>query len=140
MSTTCTAKTGSLLHGGLETDRLIVELQLGSAEVEARLRGARPTLPVDARDAPLVSDPLLTGVEPGRQQTPLPENTWVRVAIPDDIDHLKSTAPDEARRRQYAVRQAFEWYLERGYTVAGFQADGDRDEPWYALRGPRVNN
>ena len=119
-------ETGSLLHGGLETDRLIVEWQLRSTDVEARLRGARPALPRDAHNAPLRGQPSHMGIKPGRQQTPLLEDRWVRVAIPEDIDDLKSTAPEEAQRRQRAVRQAFESYLAQGYTrLAGFRRKTD---------------
>ena len=125
--------TKSVLHGGLETDRLVAEWTLKSGDVEARLAGARPELPHEAHRAP-ISNPLpLGGVAPDRPHVPFPDDQWVRVAVPADIDQMKATTPDVAQRCQLAVRLAFEWYFERRYTVIGFQADRDPDAPWYAL-------
>lgn len=124
--------TKSVLHGGLETDRLVAEWTLRSTDVEVRLGGARPELPLEAHCAP-ISNPLPLGnAAPDRPRVPFPDDQWVRVAVPADIDRMKST-PDVAQRRQLAVCLAFEWYFERSYAVVGFQADRDPDAPWYAL-------
>ena len=125
--------TKSVLHGGLETDRLVVEWTLSSTDAKTQLGGGRPQLPHEAHSAP-ISNPLPLGsAAPDRPHGPFPDDQWVRVAIPADIDRMKSTTPDVARRCQIGVRRAFEWYFERSYAVVGFQADRHPDAPWYAL-------
>ena len=132
--------TGSSLHRGLDTDRLVAEWRLNSTDVEARLEGARPPLPHEAHDAPIADPPPPTRTTAGRQNTPFPTDRWVRITIPANIDRLKSTAPDDARRCQLSVRRAFEWYFEKGYSVVGFQAAGDPDAPWYAVTNRPVRS
>lgn len=107
--------TGSTLHRGLATDRLVVEWRLRDARVERSLAGRADPWPAPVRMAPAVA--------PDRADADgaLPADPWVRVAAPADIDALKATDPDWARRWQETHRRAFGWYLSRGYRVAGFR-------------------
>ena len=94
--------TGSVLHRGLATDRLIVEWRLRDPAVELILDGEPPAAPAEARAAPVVTAPP-AGVEPA----PAPRAPWLRVELPADIEHLKAAAPDEARRWQQHLRRVF---------------------------------
>ena len=119
--------TGSTLHRGLATDRLVVEWRLRDARVERLLAGRADPWPAPVRMAPAVA--------PGRSDADgaLPGDPWVRVAAPADIDALKATDPDWARRWQETHRSAFGWYLSRGYRVAGFRHAPAPADPHYLL-------
>ena len=109
--------TGSTLHAGLDTDRFIVEWRLEAAE----------------RSAAAPPQASAVGLAAAAADTPLPQDPWVRVAVPADIDRIKETASDDARRWQWALRRAFTWYLDRGYRVAGFSQAAEPDDSHYLL-------
>jgi predicted GNAT superfamily acetyltransferase len=45
--------------------------------------------------------------------------------VPDDIQRVIEEAPELARAWRDTTRQAFLWYLARGYRINGFhRADG----------------
>ena len=91
-------ETGSDLHAGLGTDRLLAEWRLGAPRVIARLAGARPeSLPADA----------------------------ARIAVPLDIQSLKRIDPAGARELRTLTREAFEEYLGRGWIVADAERRAD---------------
>ena len=130
-------ETGSTLHRGLETDRVVVEWRLDDPQV-ARALDAAPAATVDAGiagmplvNAGVVGTPLvnagvvgmpLVNADPVSRpgEAALPTAAWVRVAVPPDIVGLKAARPDDARAWQRATRRAFSWYLANGYRVAGF--------------------
>ena len=117
--------TGSTLHAGLDTDRLVVEWRLDSHRVEDALAGRTAAILAAAAEAPLVD-----------RDTPadaLPMTSWLRVAIPADVGSVKRDAPDEARDWQRIIRHAFQTYLARGYRVAGFEPPGDEPVGRYVL-------
>ena len=118
--------TGSALHQGLATDRLIVTWRLSDARVAAAVAGRPPTPPVTA-GTPLVSVDAVHG----DAETDLPDAPVVRLAIPNCIDTVKARSPDEARRWQAHLRRAFPRYLHAGYAVAGFVRG--EDLAWYVL-------
>ena len=125
--------TGSTLHRGLDTDRLVVEWRLSDPQVEATLSAGPPALPSQAEDAPTITPDIETGrVSSGRSPN-LPDGAWVRIAVPLDITAIKSTSPDDARRWQRATRRAFGHYLSGGYRVAGFILASDSERAWYVL-------
>ena len=117
--------TGSVLHRGLATDRLIVEWRLRDPAVERILDGEPPAAPDEARTAPVVTQPA-AGVEPA----PLPHGPWLRVELPADIEHLKATAPEEARRWQQQLRRVFGDRLDDP-GIAGL--DRDAAGRWFYL-------
>ena len=119
--------TGSALHRGLETDRLVVRWSLVDPAVTRRLRGDTTRLDDAATQAPMIG--------PETVQTPdeLPDASWVRVAVPRDVAMVKQQTPDVARAWQLTVRKSFDWYLGRGYRVAGFRLAAGSSRPWYAL-------
>ncbi len=125
--------TGSTLHRGLDTDRLVVEWRLSDPKVEATLSDGPPALPLQAADAPTVTPDIETGRVSSGRSPDLPDRTWVRIAVPLDITAIKNTSPDDARRWQRATRRAFGHYLSGGYRVAGFIFASDSERAWYVL-------
>ncbi len=121
--------TGSVLHRGLATDRLIVEWRLRDPAVERIVGGEPPAVPDAARTAPVVTAPP-AGVEPARS----PRAPWLRVELPADIEHLKAAAPDEARRWQRHLRRVFGDRLDDPGIVG---LDRDAAGRWfYVVRTP----
>ena len=110
--------TGSVLHRGLATDRLIVEWRLRDPAVELILDGEPAAAPDEARTAPVVTAPP-AGVEPAR----VPRAPWLRVELPADIEGLKAAAPDEARRWQQHLRRVFGSRLDHP-GIVGLDRDG----------------
>ena len=84
----------SVLHKGLDTDRLFPEWWVGSEHVANALAGVRRT------DAPAAV-----------------------VEVPRDIEAIKARDMDEARDWQLRIRGAFLQYLSEGLYCAGFAAD-----------------
>ncbi len=109
--------TGSRLHQGLATDRLIMEWKLRAPHVEALAAGELPGTPVD-RDP----GPSLTQVE-----------------LPADIERLRQSAPDEAVRWQQQLRRTLGAPLNEG-TVELVSVRRTSDGRWFYLlrsRGTR---
>jgi predicted GNAT superfamily acetyltransferase len=125
--------TGSLLHSGLDTDRFVVEWRLDDPQVERALAGASEELPPEAFDSPVVNPNTITGNAPLAQSSSLPTVTWVRVAIPPDIEQVKTTAPEDAWSWQLATRRAFQWYFANGYRVAGFRSKSELHHDCYLV-------
>jgi predicted GNAT superfamily acetyltransferase len=124
--------TGSKLHEGIGTDRLIVEWEIAGPRVKALL--ARPAGPVaqtrdDIADVPRINET----VERGKGiQSLAPDleldGPRVRLTIPADIQQLKERSPDVARAWRAVTRAAFETYFARGYVVRGLVRVGECSE------------
>ena len=122
--------TASVLHRGLDTDRLIVEWRLRDPAVERILDGHAPEAPAEARAAPVAT------VNPGgAEPAPPPRAPWVRVELPADIERLKAADPDAARRWQRHLRQAFTAYFgDPKARVAGLHHDAAAGRWFYLVR------
>lgn len=118
--------TGSSLHIGLDTDRLVVEWPLADPQVERILAGQPPAAPRQADDAPIVTVSREAEVRLGGAP-------WVRVEIPADILRLKVESLDRSRAWQRTVREAFLHYLPAGYRVAAFYRDAAEGRCFYVL-------
>lgn len=121
--------TGSDLHSGLGTDRLIVLWMIAEAKVERAVAGRAPG-PDRGWATAAVANP---GAAVGE---PLPAGPAVRIEVPADIQQVKSTSPQTARAWRDTSRRAFLWYLQRGYRVAGFASGGGERPSHYLLSGP----
>ena len=122
--------TASVLHRGLDTDRLIVEWRLRDPAVERILDGDPPEAPAEARSAPVA-----TATADGAEPSPPPRAPWVRVELPADIEHLKAADPDAARRWQRHLRQTFTAYFDDGKArVAGLHHDAAAGRWFYLVR------
>jgi chorismate synthase len=121
--------TGSPLHHGLATDRLVVVSDT-----------ARPW-----RDAPLTLDaadartPILTTrpqsgdqlLSPGAE---LPRRA--RLEVPTDFTQLLADAPADAKAWHAATREHFQWALANGYIVTGLGRDPATSRSFYVLALP----
>lgn len=127
--------TGSSLHGGLETDRLLVRWELDSPRVRRTI--ASPSAPrfeafgeracalrvdddgaIVTRDLPLDGSPVL-------------------IEIPGDFPSLLESDADRSRLWRRLSRTAFLRYLEAGYEVDALCKRPDPDRYYYVLRpGP----
>ena len=124
--------TGSELHSGLGTDRLIVQWELEAQDVANTLAGKREAASAEPKDAhsPAVNmDDHLEPTTDTREST----ETTVRIAIPGDIQVVKQTAVDTARIWRSATRDAFQTYLGRGYRVTGFACSEPGDICYYIM-------
>lgn len=111
--------TGSPLHGGLGTDRLVATWEMDSPRVQERLMGGEA----------LPSVGSLEGMawalrEEGGGRFPRPgvpdsglDSPEVCVSIPRDADGIMAGDPALAFHWREATREAFQGYLERGYEV-----------------------
>jgi len=111
--------TGSELHSGLGTDRLLVRWDLASERVERALTLGRVLTEVVPPHASTVC--LDRDGEPLSAPARYPEDPLVKLAIPSDIQTVKTESSDLGRQWREATRQAFLWYLSRGYEIQGFE-------------------
>lgn len=134
--------TGSALHAGLDTDRLVVEWRLDEAlpsegHAKAAVAASVPTAggsgpATDEAPADMGSPPIIdVAWAPGER--PLPAEPRVRVAAPADVDALKAADASHARAWQRVQRLAFTHYLGRGYRVSGFSHNAPPADSYYLL-------
>lgn len=91
--------TTSPLHGSLPTDRLVAEWRLRSARVLCVLAGKQAGAPVSKKA--------------------------VRIAIPSNIEDLKSLDPTQASLIQSRVRAEFTKWLGKGYAATAVIPSSD---------------
>lgn len=104
------------------SDRFVVEWDLSDRRTgpdDRLVRLDRPQRPL----GPLVSP----------ESPELPDGRELLVAIPRDIQTLKGTQPEVARRWREVTRAAFEHCLSAGYEVAGVRADSTAERSYYTL-------
>jgi predicted GNAT superfamily acetyltransferase len=118
--------TGSELHSGLGTDRLVALWRIAQPRVARAIAGEPPRLTPTQTQAPVAN---AAGGDPDR----LPDTTAVRIAVPADIQQVKRDDIGAARAWRDGTRRAFLWYLGHGYRVAGFLAAPDAAACFYAL-------
>lgn len=92
-------ETGSDLHAGIGTDRLVAAWHIASPRVAARLAGQLPAPPPPEAE---------------------------RISVPLDIQRLKRESPGAAVQQRSLTRAAFEDYLGRGWVVADAERRDDR--------------
>jgi len=112
---------GSELARGIGTDRFIVRWRIASARAAA----ARAGQALGEHPSVFEESPIL-GVEAGDESFPLPDNQWVRVEIPADVQSVKQQNPDLAAAWRRSTRRAFLHYFARGYRVTTYLRDGNR--------------
>jgi predicted GNAT superfamily acetyltransferase len=82
--------------------------------------------------------PIVTGdpADAAAAEPPLAEAPLVRVEVPRDIQWLKSTDPDSARRWRHRTRRALAHYLDRGYAIRGLLTNQSEARAFYVLESP----
>ncbi len=120
--------TGSKLHSGLGTDRIVVRWELLSPQVERALseksddgnvRAIGPIVNIDEDGCPQLRDPL--------------DDQVIRIEIPEDIGLIKSRSMDLGRAWRDVTRHAFLRYLDHGYSVTSFYRDTETRRCFYIL-------
>ncbi|HEU6451366.1 MAG TPA: GNAT family N-acetyltransferase [Gemmatimonadaceae bacterium] len=110
--------TASILHEGLETDRLVASWEIRSDRVARRLAGERGWSETSVEGVPLVNQWRSSGQLPIAGEPDLSLTApAVRLAIPADIQELRSRSPEVALDWRRTTRAAFEAYLGRGYAA-----------------------
>ena len=123
--------TGSDLHRGIGTDRLVVAWPVDDRELAARkLEAAAARTAAGFRDARILGD-----AERGEPATRAPRGpeTHLRIAVPRDVSIIQSTDIARAARWRASTRAAFERAFAAGFTIEGFTSDRDADRGYYLL-------
>jgi chorismate synthase len=122
------AHTGSELHRGIGTDRLVVAWPVDDAELAAR-RAEIAEYSSERRslEAPVIGDPEV--VDSGGPTI----GDRARIAAPTDIVVLQQSAPAAAARWRASTRDGFERCFAAGLQVNGFQADRASHRGFYLL-------
>jgi predicted GNAT superfamily acetyltransferase len=109
-------RSTSHLHAGIGTDRLLAEWWIDSPRVRQSLSGERPA-PRDL-DRVLLNPPETATyrARPGEAQR-APRGDALEIAVPADIQELKTHAPDLALAWRENVRTAFEAAFAAGYQA-----------------------
>jgi predicted GNAT superfamily acetyltransferase len=114
------ARTSSVLHEGLGTDRFIVAWPMDDA-YKAVSRAALP--PLQSPEIPVINTAPEAALGAPR----------VRVAIPMHIDQIQRTSLAQAAQWRAETRPAFQWALAHGYRIVGFQRDDPAGRGLYEL-------
>jgi chorismate synthase len=119
-------ETGSPLHRGVGTDRLVALWELDSERVTRRLRGGDPKPPLAAPGALPMVIPVKVGESHPSPGDPLMEldDPGLLLAIPADIDPIVAEDVGLAVRWREATRMAFLHYFARGYLATELIPDG----------------
>lgn len=121
--------TGSDLHSGLGTDRLVALWMIGDQRVEHAIAGRTPPLRANLAEAPIANPGAVI-------RGNMPSDPAVRIEVPADIQQVKAASPDVARAWRTTSRGAFLWYLEHGYRVRGFLSGAAEGRCYYLLARP----
>jgi chorismate synthase len=121
------SNTGSDLHRGIGTDRLIVAWSTDDAELAGRRRETSTAR--ESRE--LLTAPILG--EPDQRALRAPDGRRARIAVPADLLRLQQEAPGEAARWRSSTRAAFEQTLAEGFEVIAFHTDLAAGRGFYLL-------
>jgi len=111
--------TGSPLHRGVGTDRLVALWEMDSERVVRRLRGD-PNVPgVDTVEGlpSALEGRIRDGLPVPGEPVPGLSDPEIRVAIPGDLDRIVAEDLSLAAQWRETTREAFLHYLPRGYTA-----------------------
>lgn len=109
-------RSGSPLHAGIGTDRLLTEWWIASEHVEQSLAGERPA-PAPGPH-PVVNPPAVEDDRPRPGDAmEAPAGPIVEIVVPADIQALKAHAPGLAQAWRENVRAAFETSFQEGYEA-----------------------
>jgi predicted GNAT superfamily acetyltransferase len=118
-------------NAGLPTDRLVARWDLTERRVALAADG-RFAEPDVARLRGAGAEPALQADEGGHPLLRRTEADHLLVAVPHDVERLRSDDPPAAEAWAGAIREALGGALAGGYRVTGFARDG-----WYVLARDR---
>lgn len=118
--------TGSALHHGLPTDRLVVVCDTTGSSSNCAIT-------LDDADA---CTPVLTAAERSDDRGSahkVERASRLRIEIPTDFAQLLGDSPSDARTWHTATRDHFQWALANRYTVTGLRRDPATARSFYML-------
>jgi predicted GNAT superfamily acetyltransferase len=122
--------TGSDLHRGIGTDRLVVAWPVDDADLARRKEESSAARASNA----LLTAPVLGDAEGRELARPVPgREPHLRIAVPRDVSIIQGTDPARASRWRHTTRAAFETAFDAGYAIHGFTSDAGRDRGYYLL-------
>jgi predicted GNAT superfamily acetyltransferase len=121
-------QTGSPLHHGLATDRLVVV-----CETMAPPRDQAPITPIPT-DLPLLTPFPLAGDRLVRRDRDRPPR--VGLEVPTDFPAILAEIPERAASWHAAVREHFQWGLATGYAVTALRRNATGTRSFYLLESP----
>ncbi len=116
------------INAGDESDRLLVRWELTAPHVERACAGRPRRCDADAYRAA----GAVAALDRSASGDPVPGPAGgeiVLVAVPEDVEALRATAPESARRWRVAVRGVLGPLLSEGARAEGFDRAG-----WYVVR------
>jgi chorismate synthase len=125
------SETGSDLHRGIGTDRLVVAWPVDDDELAVRRRETAEAKDAERfRDAPVIGEPDARDPKKALEKGA----TALRIAVPADITTMLGKDPALAARWRKSTRIAFESAFGSRYSVSGFVLDASRDRGFYLLQ------
>ncbi|WNV88189.1 GNAT family N-acetyltransferase [Umezawaea sp. Da 62-37] len=121
------------INGGDDSDRLLVHWDLGSDAVERAVAGPRPVADVEAE----LARGAVVALGRSPHGVPVPGSLnghTLLVAVPGDVEALRSADPGLAKEWRGAVRAALGPALADGARITGFDRAG-----WYVLTNGKGN-
>lgn len=110
------------INAGQRTDRLVTSWDLAGSIAVTSLA---ETVAIDIER--LVAGGAEIVLDETREQLPVARESAAPVRlvrVPDDIEKLRSSAPELATEWRYAVREALGGLMNRGWSVTGMSRDG----------------
>ena len=123
--------TGSPLHAGLGTDRIIVawDVEPRSDDSSDRATSEDARRGSTGREAIALLNPGGRAFVP--PVTPVP---CAGIDVPEDIFAVRERSPADARSWRHSSREAFRWALARGYAFERIERAEDEDIARYMFR------
>lgn len=125
------SQTGSDLHRGIGTDRLVVAWPVSDTEISKRkLETAAAHARREYRIGPVLGDAESTdrGSHPS-----VGGHEHIRIAVPRDITSVQSQDAARAAKWRDVTRAAFEAAFAAKFVVQGFYIDVENDRGFYLL-------
>jgi predicted GNAT superfamily acetyltransferase len=119
------ARTSSVLHEGLGTDRFVVAWHIDE-DREGPVQ--RPLPPLDSPNIPILDSPAAADQHLLARRPPR-----VRVPIPLHIDRIQRTSLAQAAQWRANTRPVFQRALALGYRITAFQRDDSQTRGFYEL-------
>lgn len=119
------------LHRGLGMDRFVVSWQL-----RGQTQKKHSDFPGKYGKLPVVNTEL-AGDGRGRPiELDLTEKPQLRIEIPDNIETIQSESLELAGKWRKNTREAFIYYLNKGYRIKAFYRDKSSERCYYVLELP----
>lgn len=125
--------TGSDLHRGIGTDRLVVSWDVADEDLAVRTS----QIAAARSDAAFASAPVIGDAQhPSTGPSDIEAAGQLRLAVPCDITALQAENPRLAAAWRSSTRSAFERAFAEGYRVDGFTTDRFAGRGYYLLAKP----